>query len=104
MKSGSLRAIPGPPNSTTACGTSSGTTTRRPRPCGTTGATGAEVGFRRQRAEGAVDELAGGLGVDVADDGDLEHCRARACAGYRICRSSMVMFGTDSSVPFTGRP
>ena len=31
-----------------------------------------EVGFRRQRAEGAVDELAGGLGVDVADDGDLD--------------------------------
>src|SRR6516164_2116437 len=40
MKSGSLRAIPGPPKYTTACGTSRLITTRRPRPCGTTGATG----------------------------------------------------------------
>src|SRR6266404_1089133 len=40
MKSGSLRAIPGPPKFTTACGTSRWMTIRRPSSCGTTGATG----------------------------------------------------------------
>jgi hypothetical protein len=40
MKSGSLRAIPGPPKFTTACGTSRWMTVRRPSPCGTTGASG----------------------------------------------------------------
>src|SRR5262249_58754866 len=40
-----------------------------------------EVGFRRQRGESAIDELAGGLGVDVADDGDLEVVARKRTAG-----------------------
>jgi len=31
-----------------------------------------ELGLGRQRTEGAIEERAGGLGIDVADDGDLD--------------------------------
>ena len=72
MKSGSLRATPGPPNVTTACGTSRSITMRLPRPCIVTSGTGVSSRLGRQRAEGPVDQPAGGRGVDVADDADLE--------------------------------
>ena len=45
---------------------------RRPRPCGSTSGDRREIGLRRQRAEDAIEQLAGRRGVDVADDGDLE--------------------------------
>ena len=45
---------------------------RRPSPRGLAFGDRRELGLRRQRAEHAVEQLAGVVGVDVADDGDLE--------------------------------
>ncbi len=45
---------------------------RRPRPCGVTFSIGVRSGLCRQRAEDAVEERLQGLGVDIADDRDLE--------------------------------
>ena len=45
---------------------------RRPRPCGLAVGDRLEIVLGRQAAEHAVDQRAGGLGVDVADDRDRQ--------------------------------
>ena len=72
MKSGSSRGMPTPPTSSTDCGTSSSTEIFCPSPCGLIVGTATRVALRRQSAEHLVDQPAGGGGIDVADDRDLE--------------------------------
>ena len=70
MKFGSWRRMPGPPNVTTVCGTSSGMKAR----CG--GLAACDVGDRRQAglgrqsAEGLVQQFAERVGIDIADHRD----------------------------------
>ena len=80
MKSGSLRSMPGPPKVTTACGTSIGNDDAAAESWRGRLGHRLEIVLRRQRGEGAVDQLAGGRGVDVADDGNRQPV-AREYAG-----------------------
>ena len=62
--------MPGPPNVTTVCGTSSGMNARCGGLAASISATGGEAGLGRQSAEGLVEQLAERDRVDIADRGN----------------------------------
>ncbi len=64
--------MPGPPKSTTVCGTSSDDVDAAAEPLRRGVLDRRQIRLCRQRAEHAIEHRLQGLGVDVADDGDLQ--------------------------------
>ena len=72
MKSGSLRAMPGPPKRHRGLRNVEIDHDAAAEPLRRDARDRQQLGLGRQRAEGVVDEPAGGRGIDVADHRDLE--------------------------------
>ena len=96
--------MPAPPKRTTACGTLSWTTIRRPPSRIGASGTATRVPVAGQRAEHAIEHLAERRRVDIADRGDLQRV-----AGEHLLRIGPQIVGGDRSesmfsVPLVGRP
>ena len=81
--------MPGAPIISTDCGTSSSIAMRCPSPCGIAVGT-AKAWPWRQAVEHGVDQLAGALRIDIADDADLE-----IVAREEVVRCRLEIVGGD---------